>query len=139
MKKSVVVLIGLIYVTSIAVVSFFGLQFKVFDEIVSVERIEIIEEAGKTYHENETLGKYLILRPNSNGEYRYQISYRVYPDNATKTAVDFATDPNVTVKNFTVDDNGLVIIDKAGVMATVYIGATDGSGVETKITIITAE
>ena len=42
MKKSVVVLIALIYILSIALVSFFGLQYKVFEEVIPVERVEIL-------------------------------------------------------------------------------------------------
>ena len=41
MKKSVVIIIALIYVASVALVSFLGLQFKVFEEVVPVESIEI--------------------------------------------------------------------------------------------------
>lgn len=134
MKKSVVILIALIYVTSIAAVSFFGLQFKIFDEVISVERIEILgaQDGG------EGVGNYVIITPNAEGEYKYQIDYRVYPDNATNNKVDFATDPNITIKNYSVDENGVVTIDKPGVMATIFVVATDGSHVETTIKIISA-
>ena len=133
MKKSVVILIALIYIASIAIVSFFGLQYKVFDEVISVERIEILDEGLK---ENSFWGKYIVISPDQNGEYKYHIKYRVYPDNASVQEVDFATDPNITEKNYTVDENGLVTIDSAGNSAVIIIGATDGSGIQEKITII---
>ena len=75
MKKSIVILIGIIYVCSIAVVSFFGLQFKVFDEVIPVEKIELLNE-GLKY--SQTWGNYVIIYPNEDGEYRYKIDYRVY-------------------------------------------------------------
>ncbi|MBE6645515.1 MAG: hypothetical protein E7612_09120 [Ruminococcaceae bacterium] len=133
MKKSVVILIAVIYVASIAIVSFFGLQYKVFDEVISVERIEVLNEG---LLENDAVGKYVIIKPNQNGEYIYHIQYRVYPDNASVKTVDFATDPNLTEKNYSVDDTGLVTIDKGGVAAVIIIGATDGSGIQEKLTII---
>ena len=44
MKKSVIILIAIIYVASIALVSFFGLKFKVFEEVVPVESVKILDE-----------------------------------------------------------------------------------------------
>ena len=39
MKKSVVILIGIIYVASIALVSFFGLKAKIYNAKVYAERV----------------------------------------------------------------------------------------------------
>ena len=39
MKKSVIVLIGIIYVLSIFVVSFLGLKIDAFEQVVYVERV----------------------------------------------------------------------------------------------------
>lgn len=89
MKKSVVIIIALIYIASIALVSFFGLQFKVFEEIVDVESIEITNEGQK---HSEQHGDYVVVKPNANGEYKFQIRYRVFPDDATNTEVDFVYD-----------------------------------------------
>ena len=89
MKKSVVIIIALIYIASIALVSFFGLQFKVFEEVIPVERIEIIND-GQKYSESQ--GDYIVIRPNEKGELRLKIDYRVYPENASNTKVDFAYD-----------------------------------------------
>ena len=44
MKKSVVILIAIIYVTSIALVSFFGRAYKVFNEVIDVQSIESLNE-----------------------------------------------------------------------------------------------
>ena len=129
MKKSVVIIIALIYVASIALVSFFGLQFKVFEEVIPVERIEITNE-GQKY--SKTLGDYIVIYPDENGERRVKIDYRVYPDDATKTAVDFAYEE---VDFATVDENGIVTFTNPGTLK-VRVIATDGSNAEDTIVII---
>lgn len=130
MKKSVVILIAIIYVAAIALVSFFGLQYKIFEEIISVERIEILNEGLK---ENETWGKYVIISPDENGDRRFQIQYRVYPDNATNNAVEFSYDKQNT--SVTVDENGVVTFSSPG-MIKIQVTATDGSAISASITII---
>lgn len=132
MKKSVVILIALIYIASIAIVSFFGLQFKVFEEVVSVERIELLN--SEALDESEIWGKYAIIRPDPSGNYKYHIQYRVYPDNASNPKVEFTFDKN-SAPNVTVDENGLVTFSSRG-MVKVYIIATDGSNIQETITII---
>ena len=133
MKKSVVILIAIIYVAAIALVSFFGLQFKVFEEIIPVERIEILN-AG--LRENESVGKYAIVFLDENDEAKYLIECRVYPDDATDKEVSFAYDTQT--KNVTVDDNGLVTFTgETSVIIT--ISPKDGSDVSEKITIIAAK
>ena len=131
MKKSVVILIALIYIASIALVSFFGLQFKVFEEVIPVERVEI-ENDGLKY--NETWGNYVVIRPNEKGEWRFQINHHVYPENATKTEVDYSFDASPE-GCATIDKNGVVIFSGAGTVK-VHVIATDGSNTEATITII---
>ena len=48
MKKSVVILILVIYLVSVALVSFFGLQYKTFDEVIYTESIEFLNDDIKT-------------------------------------------------------------------------------------------
>ena len=129
MKKTVVIIIALIYVASVALVSFFGLQFKVFEEVIPVERVEITNE-GQKY--SETQGDYIVIRPNEKGERRFKIDYHVYPDNASNTTVDFAYEE---VDYATVDEYGVVTFSAPGVLK-VRIIATDGSNAEDTITII---
>ena len=130
MKKSVVIIIALIYVASIALVSFFGLQFKVFEEVISVERVEIINEGQK---HSATQGDYIVIYPDEKGERRIKIDYRVYPDNASNTTVDFAYED---VDYATVDEYGVVTFTKSGVSLKVRVIATDGSNAEDTILII---
>ena len=124
MKKSVVVLIGIIYIASIALVSFFGLKFKVFEEIVYVERVELLNEDLK---ESTTSGfdYYTVIYPDENGERRYQIKYRVYPDNATDQTVDFIYDKET--EGVTIDENGVVIFEGKGTVIVQVIPKNSAS------------
>ena len=129
MKKSVVILIAIIYISAIALVSFFGLKHKVFDEVVPVSSIEIIND-GVEY--NADTGSYkTTLRPDEEGVRAFRIEYRVHPDNASEASVSFTIDSKMA----TVDDSGLVVFDRSGT-ATVFLTANDGTGVSTKIIIV---
>lgn len=132
MKKSVVILIAVIYVAAVALVSFFGLQFKVFEEIVYVESIEILNEGLK---DSNTFGKYAVVTLDENGEAMYQIEYRVRPDNATNQSVNFVYDKQT--QGVSVDENGIVKFTAPG-MVIITLTPKDGTVLETetKITII---
>ena len=129
MKKTVVIIIALIYIASVALVSFFGLQYKVFDEVIPVERIEITNPDQKF---SDTQGDYIVIRPNDKGERRIKLDYHVYPEDASNTTVDFAYEE---VDYASVDEYGVVTFTAPGVLK-VRIIATDGSNVEDTILII---
>lgn len=134
MKKSVVVLIGIIYIAAIALVSFFGLQAKVFNDFVYVSSIEILNEGMRV--NEETGEKYAIVRPDENGKRAYQIEYRVGPDNASNQEVEFAYDKNNSA-SISIDSNGVVTFPNAGTSIKVYLIAKDGSDVQSEtITLI---
>ena len=129
MKKSVVILIALIFIASVVSVSFFGLKFKTFNEIVYVSSIELLDENLKTNDQGE---KYVVIYPDDKGERKYEIKYRVHPDNATEDGVIFAYDEENAFA--TVDENGVVTFKKKGAI-TVQLIAKDGSA-KTSITVI---
>ena len=132
MKKSVIILIALIYVASVALVSFFGLQFKVFEEVIPVEKVEITNQVDDY---NETWGDYVVItQPNEKGEVRYQINYRVYPENATNSKVSFsyqATPEGCA----TIDEFGVVSFNSPG-MIKVFVITTDGGDAQDTLTVI---
>ena len=130
MKKSVIIMIGIIYAASIALVSFFGLKFKVFNQIIPVESVEILNEGLK---ENDLWGKYKVIYPDERGEWRYQIEYRVHPDGATNNKVAFSYDTQQTAAN--VDETGVVHFSKPG-MLKIKLIPLDGSNTSATITII---
>lgn len=129
MKKSVIILIALIYIVSVALVSFFGLKAKVFNPVIYTESVELLNEGLKT---NDEGGKYVVVRPDENGERKYQLLYRVHPDNATESGVIFSYDKDLTYVS--IDEDGVVTFTGKGVVV-VEIIAKDGSGAKAAITI----
>ena len=135
MKKSVIILIAIIYVASIALVSFFGLKFKVFEEVVPVESVKILDENLKPGNEN--FDYYTVIELDENGKGRYQIRYRVYPDNATNQEVDFILTPMNSGDSSvpaTIDENGVVQFDRQGAVIVSVI-ARDATGENSEVSI----
>ena len=135
MKKSVIILIAIIYVASIALVSFFGLKFKVFEEVVPVESVEILDENLKPGNEN--FDYYTVIELDSEGKGRYQIKYRVHPDNATNQEIDFILTPMNSGDSSvpaTIDENGVVQFDRQGAVIVSVI-ARDATGEDAEVSI----
>jgi hypothetical protein len=130
MKKSVVILIALIYVAAIAVVSFFGLQFKVFNQVVPVSSIVIDNKDLKYIEGNPT--PTAIIHLNEDGVAHYQIKCTVLPVEATNTKVYYSYDYQSQIAS--VDENGLVTFTGIGILEVTII-PQDGSDVSAKIKI----
>lgn len=121
MKKSVVILIAVIYVAAIALVSFFGIRSELLEETVYVSGIEIVGD-GITTSASGAKSVRVYLDENGHGE--YQLDWRVTPTNATNTKVIFNYDESKTY--VTVDDKGLVKFTRPGVI-TVTLTPADGT------------
>ena len=130
MKKSVIISIALIYALSIFLVTFFGLKHKTFNEIIYVSQVEIIED-NASYTASGI--KYIILSPDENGNRQYQIKWKVTPEDANNTKVDFVYDTQK--KHVSVDENGLVTFTTSG-SADIKVVATDGTTISDTIKII---
>ena len=135
MKKSVVILIGIIYIASIAVVSFFGLQYKMFEEIVYSDGLVLLNTDVKTSEKGE---KYVVIMKGADPDkpYEYLIEYRLMPDNVTNKQVNFSYDASTAEKlGFTIDETGLASFKKSGVI-TVRMVPADGSNIELSLKLI---
>jgi hypothetical protein len=136
MKKSVIILIAIIYIASVALVSFFGLKAKLFDQVVYVSEIEIL---NKDIREAPEFAKaeydyYVVISPNeTTGERKYQIEYRVRPDDATNQEVDFVYDK--TTPGVTVSDSGIVTFEHSGSVIVSLI-PKDGGDCSVKIAVM---
>lgn len=144
MKKSVIILIAVVYILSIFVVSFLGLEIASFNKIVYVENIEIINEVDGDscmvssekrvcVKENHNTGdKYFVVKFDPFAEATVvNIDWRVYPDNATNKDVTIIYDeenPNYTIKGNTIAFTG-----KCTTQISVY--STDGSSKKATVTI----
>ena len=120
MKKSVVILIAVIYVAAVALVSFFGIRAELLEETVYVQNIELV---NKDINKN-TNPHSVVIPFRTDGPTEYQLDWRVTPTNATNTTVIFNYDKSKTYA--TVDENGLVTFTRPGTI-TVTLTPADGT------------
>jgi hypothetical protein len=132
MKKSVIMLIVLIYAAAVFLVGFLGRNPKVFEAVIPVERVEITNEADD---ENSRWGKYVVIEPDAKGRMQYQINYQVYPENATTSSITFTIEA-APADCATIDEKtGLVTFTKSGIVK-VFVVAADGSTSQDTFTVV---
>ena len=159
MKKTIVIIILLIYIASIAVVNFFGLEVKVFDGITYVESIQcntitLRNENPVTLSPKQTLGgkplfifdfvpapedqpysdddEGIITNPNA-----IQINYEVLPHLADETGVKFEYDTEAMEGAVVFHElSHTFVFLKPNKVITITIKATDGSNKSTQICIM---
>ena len=141
MKKSVIFLIGVIYILSIVVVSFFGMQPGIDQFQVYMTDIEITNYTTIINDE-----KYISLAYDEiEGITRVDLEYSYAPDNASYpdrvrysiTGNTYKDSDGNIVTFATVSSTGSVEFLEPG-MVTVTITATDGSKVSDSVKIICA-
>ena len=146
MKKSVIVLIGVIYVLSIFLVSFLGLKIDVYNQTIYTTGLEItnelddvtckVSEENKQCVKEDAKGvKYAIVYYDDDltNPTSFQISWRVHPDDASDKNVKFIYDVDSGVA--TVNSFGTVIFKKRGTV-TITVSTCDGTNISAKIKVI---
>lgn len=125
MKKSVIVMIMVIYVASIVFIGFFGMKISAYDEIIYVNKVECINEEAKLKPDGS---KTIILELDKHDSEKniYQILWKVLPMDASKRNIKFVYDEDSYVAR--VDKFGRVYFKNAGVI-TVYLKSTDGTNI----------
>ena len=133
MKKSVIIVIALIYVTAIALVSFIGLTPKVNNQTVYIESIKITSDREiKKIQGDDTI--HFINEFKADGTRTVQLNCEVVPDDATNKKVNFTLEKENTYA--TVDENGLITITTPGThVFPVFITADDNTSISYKIII----
>jgi hypothetical protein len=159
MKKTLIIIILVIYIASIAIVNFFGLEIKIFDGITYVERIEcntvtVQNENAVTLEPTQMLGgkplfifdfipapdggaytaedESVITNPNT-----VQINYEVLPHLADETGVKFEYDKNAMEGSVVFHEiSGTFVFLKPNKIITITIKSTDGSNVSTTISLM---
>ncbi len=132
MKKSVLIVIGIIFIFSVLIVNFFGLNQDTFEETIYVTSIEIDNENAKKVRDNDET---IILISFEFDELDQtnniiQIDYHVYPENATNQDVRFIYDTEQSYAS--VDSFGRVIFYESGETLTLSVVATDNSSVSSQ-------
>ena len=159
MKKTIVIITLLIYIASIAVVNFFGLEVKVFDGITYVESIQcntitVRNESAVTLEPKQNLGgkplfifdfvpapegqdytaveESILTNPNA-----VQINYEVLPHLADETGVKFEYDIEAVDGAVVFHElSHTFVFLKPNKVITITIKATDGSNKSTHIAIM---
>ena len=149
MRKSVLVMILVIYIASILFIGFFGMEATLFNEKLYVEKIVITNETCNDYSvhylPNEDL-TYITFFYNDSYEGDWEsglnpntiiLGFRVVPEDATNRAVAFSYDQNHEGGNpyGSVTDNGIVRFKRWGTI-TVTISALDGSSAKTRVAVV---
>jgi len=159
MKKTIVIVLLVVYIASIAVVNFFGLEIKIFDGITYVQEIKcnsvtVQNENPVTLESKQMLGGkqlfiFEFIPADENNPYTtddesiinnpnaVQINYEVFPHLANETGVKFEYDKET-------NDGAVVFHElsrtfvflKPNRAVTVTIRATDGSNVATQIVLM---
>lgn len=130
MKKSVVMLILVIYVASVAVIGVFGMKSVLYDEKIYIEKITCINKEAKDAEvtiDGRTLTiQKVVIDYKESEETTFWIQWRVFPEDASFRRVEFVSgNENVA----TVDGQGIVRFIKKGTV-TIYINALDGSKIQ---------
>ncbi len=165
MKKTIIIIILVIYIASIAIVNFFGLETKLFDGITYVDSISCasvtlqnetpVELYPSSYIGTNNTPLFIFdFIPSQNGDYTMepesilsnpnavQINYEVFPHNADillsdGKSVKFEYDSVAMsgVAMFHEESNSLIFL-KPLKMFTVTIRSADGSNKSTTISIM---
>lgn len=160
MKKTIVILILAVYIASIAIVNFFGLEIKIFDGVTYVSSIQcdtvtFLGANGEKLYPSSFIGtnsdvplfifdfipapegapytgedESIVKNPNV-----VQLNYEILPHLATDTGVKFEYDASAGVAVFHELSHSFVFL-KPGRIVTITIRATDGSNVHSKVAIM---
>ncbi len=136
MKKSTLIIILIIYVASIAIINFFGMSVKLYDEVINVTAVECINKTDKNTEVIDN-GERKILKvqftePANATDLTgtmLQLQWRVLPDNATVKDVQFVYNTQNTRVEFYEDEKGRktgLMLFSGPTMLDVRIMSTDG-------------
>lgn len=136
MKKSTLIIILIIYVASIAIINFFGMSVKLYDEIINVTAVECINKTDKNTEVIESTDKKILkvkfTEPANATDLTgtmLQLQWRVLPDNATVKDVQFVYNTQNTRVEFYEDEKGRktgLMLFSGPTMLDVRIMSTDG-------------
>lgn len=125
MKKSVIILIGIIYLASVVLVNFYGMEARSFNPVVYTESIELLNDDIELKDDGTPYA--VIEGADADGLWHYQVQYRITPDDVTDTTVDYtllSSNPNVTID----EENNIITFEKRG-MVTIMLTPRDGADV----------
>ena len=148
MKKITLIFICIVFIASVLMVNFFGLEYKVYNEYIFANKIEIqavqvgpSSQITKQEEKNGTLWIYVTFTQNydSNDETKTAVMLvpRILPDNTSDKSLNYVYDKNYT-KAYFIEDAPIptIVFKEMPTAFTFSLRANDNGGAETKIRII---
>lgn len=137
MKKSLIIILLVIYIFAVVIVGFLGLKMKVSEPIIYVDEIECIS-AGFIKNTNKKEGEEDgSIRVNYVENLKVNIICRVKPDNAIATPLEFISEESTKydlVKND--DGTATITFNEFCPAVTVTVKAGDSKGAQLKIKLL---
>ena len=138
MKKSVIILIAIIYVSAVAVVSFFGLKPEIVITDTKIAEIVIDEKTN-----NSGAKVTSVYDEDGDGVWQYTVRFSISPDEVTNPSLSILAEPEEVVIGEIVEKE---IVDGVKYMEftvthtvretfDVTIRADDGGGASDKVTL----
>ena len=137
MKKSVILIISVIYILALVFVGT-SLKLAVYNPVVYVIDIEVLNDDYVEYTEENQIEDYKgYIKQKWTDGLKIELKCRAKPYDATNVALNYAYDPTVTFATFeNTSDNSLIISFTKGGEVPVTVRAADGSGIEITVNII---
>ncbi len=133
MKKSVILVIAVVYLVSIILVGFYGINVKVYNETTYVEYIDCLTEGYTPYDPNNP-DELAFIEEGKDGYISYKYTEGLVvnlkcvarPDDATNKKLKYTTsDTNVTISDIKNDGTVDITFNSSGA-AIITVTAEDG-------------
>ena len=137
MKKSVILIISVIYILALVFVGT-SLKLAVYNPVVYVTDIAVLNDDYIEYTEETQIEDYKgYIKQKWTDGLKIELKCRAKPYDATNVALNYAYDPTVTFATFeNTSDNSLIISFTKGGEVPVTVRAADGSGIEITVNVI---
>lgn len=138
MKKSVVLLIGLVYIISVVVVGVIGIKMHIYNETIYVTDIEcsirgLEPTSGKGNYSGTDYDYYYFI-DNCEPNVTFEVHSDAKPSNATNGHVRYYINENNNVSLQTSEENNIAFLTfKDDAFIFVRISPTDGGGCKDKV------
>ncbi|MBQ3494110.1 MAG: hypothetical protein IJA69_01705 [Clostridia bacterium] len=135
MKKSVIVIIGLIYIASIVFISFFGMKMLSYDETVYSESVQVLNEDMIDKVDDVTNKNFKIVQLKYEDGLTYTIRTKVYPENVSNKAVECVYDQERVEVSIETDIVTVKVLpfSNRSVTITLTIRPADGTNQSTEV------
>ena len=131
MKKSVVILIAIIYIAAIPLVNILGLKDKQYNIEIDVADI-VLDESIPTQKDGQR--RVDITDEDGDGVWEYQIAYQILPENATNKSVTITQ--TTAKKDVEIDEETGTVIMRSRGIASIKIEADGSSGLFVELMIV---